>query len=346
MILNEQATEVAESTFENVEFGIKDEIDKIRLEKDRTVSEKKEIEKELEETRSGVGGLNDQLKDNRSKRIKAENTVKELEKQIETIIANSKERYVALEEELSRVEHERVLLVNEAIENNTKELMEELEESQKQRANLQTKLGELAQKLKGQSELEGIEVELNKKHEAVITQLKEEHNKEREKLNTNLTYLAADKDQLNALHNKDMKKFQSEIEFLIKEKTDLVNKHGNEINKFKIEDEKKKGEIKALKVKSKQQGADEEITSLLKEQTKQIEALTEALANAEQQLEIETNRPKMETTFIDPLEKGAGKDLVSHIEIRDERLEKEEGGMDAKVARLRSLMGKLPTVNG
>ena len=328
------------------QFGIKDETDKIRLEKDRAVSEKKEIEKELEETRSGVGGLNEQLKDNRSKRIKAENTIKELEKQIETIIANAKERYVALEEELSRVEHERVLLVNEAIENNTKELREELEESQKQRANLQTKLGELAQKLKGQSELEGIEVELNKKHEAVITQLKEEHNKEREKLNTNLTSLAADKDQLNALHNKDMKKFQSEIEFLIKEKTDLVNKHGNEINKFKIEDEKKKGEIKALKERTKQKDTDEGITGLLEEQGRKIEALTEALSNAEQQLEIETNRPKMGRTFIDPLEKDAGSDLTPHIEIKDDKPAAEVGGMDAKMQRLRSLMGKLPSVNG
>ncbi len=154
------------------------------------------------------------------------------------------------------------------------------------------------------------------------------------------------RDNLNTLHNKDMKKFQFEIEFLIKEKTDIINKHNNEITKFKIESEKKKGEVKSLKEKAKRIGADEEITTLLKEQTKQIEVLTEALANAETQLEIETNRPKMETAFIDPLEKDAGKDLTPHIEIKEEKPAEEKGEMNAKVERLRSLMGKLPKVNG
>ena len=157
---------------------------------------------------------------------------------------------------------------------------------------------------------------------------------------------ATGKDQLNTLHDKDMKKFQSEIEFLIKEKTDLIAKHNKDITKFKIEDEKKKGDIKSLREKAKQHGVGEEITGLLKEQTKQIEALTEALANAEQQLEIETNRPKMETAFIDPLEKGAGKDLTSHIEIKDEESTGEKGEIDERVLRLRSLMGKLPKANG
>lgn len=308
--------------------GVKDKTDTLRLEKDKAIDEKKEMENELKDARLGVGGLADQLKDNRTKRIKAEREVKSLNTEIEKIKDAAEAKYFKLEATLKKTEHERVLLENDKINSGVDALKSELEESQKQRANLQTQLGEMAQRLKDQ---------------AVST---ESEDKLKEDYNASLASLTAEKDNLNALHNKDMKKFQSEIEFLIKEKTDLINKHDKEITKFKIESEKKKGDIKSLKEKAKQKGADEEITDLLKEQTKQIEALTEALANAEHQLEIETNRPKMETAFIDPLEKDAGKDLTPHIEIKEEKPEKEEGGMDAKVARLRSLMGKLPTVNG
>jgi chromosome segregation ATPase len=306
------------------QLGVKDSVDKLRLEKDKAISDKKELEDELKDARSGAGGLADQLKGNREKRIKAEKEVKNLKAEKDIIETKCFE----LEESLRDVEHKRVLLENEKINGGVDTLKSELEESQKQRANLQTQLGDMAQNLKDQT---------------VST---EAEDKLKADYNASIASLTAEKDSLNALHNKDMKKFQSEIEFLIKEKTDLTNKHNNEITKFKIESEKKKGEFKSLREKAKQKGVDEEITDLLKEQTKQIEALTEALANAEYQLEIETNRPKMETAFIDPLEKDAGKDLTPHIEIKEEKPEEEKGEMNAKVERLRSLMGKLPTVNG
>jgi len=199
---------------------------------------------------------------------------------------------------------------------------DELSKSKKRGEELQIELGKLAkEKTKFANEMASKEAEFADKETdfaEILSTIASEKDilKEREAtFEKNMESLVSDKDNLSALHNKDMKKFQAEIEFLIKEKTDLTNKHDKEITKFKIESEKKKGDIKSLKEKSKRIGADEEITSLLKEQTKQIEALTEALANAEQQLEIETNRPKMEPVFIDPLEKGAGADLMSHIEI-------------------------------
>jgi chromosome segregation ATPase len=292
------------------QFGVKDSTDKLK-------SNKKELEDELKDARLSVGGLTEQLKVNKTKRTDAEKEVKSLNAEIEKLKDGAEAKYFELEATLIEVEHKRVLLENDKINSGVNELKSDLEESQKQRANLQTQLGDMAQKLKNQT---------------VSTESEEK--------------LKAEKDSLNVLHNKDMKKFQSEIEFLIKEKTDLTNKHNNEITKFKIESEKKKGEYKSLKEKAKQKGVDEEITTLLKEQTKQIEALTEALANAEQQLEIETNRPKMETAFIDPLEKGAGADLTPHIEVKEEKSGGEKGEIDDKVARLRSLMGKLPKANG
>ncbi len=247
-------------------------------------------------------------------KVSTEEELTELRAAAEKKLNGVETKYSALEQEVINVENQRVSLANELLEVKSGGDPDELYKSRKRGEELQIELGKLT--------------------------------KERTKLNEDIMSLVSEKDGLNILHNKDMKKFQAEIEFLIKEKTDLTNKQNKEISKFQLELEKKKGEIKVLKAKTKQTGADEEITSLLKEQTKQIEALTEALANAEHQLEIETNRPKMKTAFIDPLEKDAGSDLKSHIEIKDEASSGEKGKIDDKVARLRSLMGKLPKANG
>jgi len=85
----------------------------------------------------------------------------------------------------------------------------------------------------------------------------------------------------------------------------------------------------------------EKITELLEQQSTKMEELTHALQNAEAQLELESDRPKMGTTFIDPLERDAGKDLKPHIKIDDVKgTHKEE--MKSKVEKLKDLMGKLP----
>jgi hypothetical protein len=84
-----------------------------------------------------------------------------------------------------------------------------------------------------------------------------------------------------------------------------------------------------------------EITELLEQQGNKIEELTFALNNAEAQLELEHGRPKMGTTFIDPLERDAGSSLKSHIKIDNVKgISKEE--IKSKVEKLRDLMGKLP----
>jgi chromosome segregation ATPase len=93
---------------------------------------------------------------------------------------------------------------------------------------------------------------------------------------------------------------------------------------------------------------------------KQIAVLEQTLAGKEELIETlktrpvivqgtteveDPNRPKMEQVFVDPLEKDAGKDLKSSINIEVEDIpttdKKEE--MDDKVFKLKSLLGKLPT---
>lgn len=83
------------------------------------------------------------------------------------------------------------------------------------------------------------------------------------------------------------------------------------------------------------------ITELIEKQNAKMEELTYALQNAEAQLELESDRPKIETTFIDPLERNAGKDLKPHIKIEDVKGPKKEK-MKSSVEKLKGLMDKLP----
>jgi hypothetical protein len=55
---------------------------------------------------------------------------------------------------------------------------------------------------------------------------------------------------------------------------------------------------------------------------------------------IESDRPQMETVFIDPLETGAGDDLEAHIDVKDISVTQKENIQD-KVGKLRNLLGGL-----
>ncbi len=58
-------------------------------------------------------------------------------------------------------------------------------------------------------------------------------------------------------------------------------------------------------------------------------------------LVFEIDRPQIEPTFIDPLEKTAGERLVPHIKVDDIKSNEKED-MQSKVDKLRGIMGKLP----
>lgn len=69
--------------------------------------------------------------------------------------------------------------------------------------------------------------------------------------------------------------------------------------------------------------------------------LLQQLTTSGDDLVIETDRPQIEPTFIDPLEKTAGERLVPHIKVEDIKSNEKEA-MESKVDKLRGLMGKLP----
>ena len=70
--------------------------------------------------------------------------------------------------------------------------------------------------------------------------------------------------------------------------------------------------------------------------------LLEAMKKASSNLTIESDRPQMETVFIDPLEIGSDEGLKAHIDVEGVSGSEKES-MFKKVDKLKSLMSKLPT---
>lgn len=122
----------------------------------------------------------------------------------------------------------------------------------------------------------------------------------------------------------------------------LEEKYNSTISK--LEDQLKLAEEKLLikdeLVDSLRAEKEATIKRLIEEQTKKMEELTRSIAYNQANVDEESDRPKMEDVFIDPLEEGAGKDLSPHIDIEDVSAEEKEDIRD-KVDKLRSIMGGL-----
>jgi hypothetical protein len=121
----------------------------------------------------------------------------------------------------------------------------------------------------------------------------------------------------------------------VKETQDNVKHEINKLTNRNIELEKELAVLKAA-LQSKETGE----TAAL---TKKIEELTMAVAASKGgEIELDPDRPKMEEVFIDPLSKGAGNNLESHVDIKDSSpIEKVK--VDEQVDKLKGLLGKLPS---
>ena len=117
----------------------------------------------------------------------------------------------------------------------------------------------------------------------------------------------------------------------IKERNERENNLASDLKKKEKELEKAKDEHT------------KQVEKLLKEQNRKLEELTTSVLNGQRtgSVEIESDRPKMETVFIDPLEKDAGKDLESFI-VKDISVNEREN-MFEKVDKLKGMLGKLPS---
>lgn len=131
-------------------------------------------------------------------------------------------------------------------------------------------------------------------------------------------------------------------EVLTSKNEELVKNHKKEIASLKDIIKNKEEMIQQLR-ESKSGGMDEDkLTALLAEATKKIEDMA-MVSQGLSQADVDPNRPKMETVFVDPIEK---EDKVeTHLKVEDVSVNKKEQ-MIEKVDKLKSLMGKLPTKKG
>lgn len=93
-------------------------------------------------------------------------------------------------------------------------------------------------------------------------------------------------------------------------------------------------------IKGLEENKDSEIKELLEEQNRKIEELSRLRLTDKGEYE-DPERPKMESTFIDPLEDDAGEGLIPHIEVEDVSIAEKEKMQD-KVDKLKDLIGSLP----
>jgi hypothetical protein len=165
------------------------------------------------------------------------------------------------------------------------------------------------------------------------------------------------KEELDKVHNKYNKQKEeliSKLDFLVKEEMPKLKKANalleQEKNQLHIEVELYKKDIKNLednlaeKVSElkelKETKVDTKLGKLLTEATAKIESMASQLAEKHDLETTEANRPKMETVFIDPIEKESK--VEKHFDVEDVSV-REKDEMDNKVNKLKSLLGKLPS---
>jgi len=121
---------------------------------------------------------------------------------------------------------------------------------------------------------------------------------------------------------------------------DLKNNHEKEIHSLKEIIKNKEDIIQQLKDNKSSAGISEsKLVELLGEATKRIEEMSMNNQGLSK-IDVDPNRPKMETIFVDPIEKTAP-EIEKHFEIEDVATDQKDQMLD-KVNKLKNLMGKLP----
>jgi chromosome segregation ATPase len=158
-------------------------------------------------------------------------------------------------------------------------------------------------------------------------------------------------DQVNAEIVKAIKeetsKYKSENEALILE----VSSHEKKLRSAKTKIELLEKDVKSLEEKlddknklidelkkRKSSETDNNVTALITEATKKIEALSLQVASSND-ITTQPDRPQMETVFVDPIEKESK--VESHFDVEDISTSEKEA-LEEKKNKLKSLLGKLP----
>ena len=131
---------------------------------------------------------------------------------------------------------------------------------------------------------------------------------------------------------------QNQIENIHKDIELAKETHKKEISSLKDVIKSKDVIIQQL-LDSKPQTSDNKLIELLGDTTKKIEDMAIQMSMHQTGEMPDSDRPKMETVFVDPIEKESK--IEKHFEVEDVSV-KEKAQMDDKVNKLKNLMGKLP----
>lgn len=186
---------------------------------------------------------------------------------------------------------------------------------------LKEKLQNSSTKKTGMFTPEQVDTEINKIVSETIKELTVKHKNKWEKRETAHLELNL---KTKLKYNKIILEKETEYKKLIAAKEELLIDLRDQ-NKLLIEG--------LCKIK---EGNDPEITNKL---TALLLGITEKTAL---NVAIESDRPQMETVFIDPLEADAGDGLEAHIDVKDISITQKENIQD-KVGKLKNLLGNLKT---
>ena len=174
---------------------------------------------------------------------------------------------------------------------------------------------------------EQVNVEIMKALKEETAELNKQHVEEKKHYDKKISELNK---EIKA-HEKSIVSYEKEIASLEKDVSVLKEKLIEKVKRIEFLEEQKPV-------------TDNNVTALLAEATKKIETLSLQMASAgtADAVILDTNRPQMETVFVDPIEKEAKVEKHFDVEVEDVTTNKKEE-MAGKVDKLKNLLGKLPT---
>lgn len=162
----------------------------------------------------------------------------------------------------------------------------------------------------------------------------------------NLEILNAVKEETSNLNKKhleekrllllDVEKYKNKI-IDLELKVKLLEKDVASLNDKIVDKDKIISEFKSKKPEN-----DNNVTSLLLEATKKIDALSNSLSTtSESSTVVASNRPQMTPVFVDPIEKESK--IQGTIDVVEDISTTKKEELNTKVDKLKSLLGKLPS---
>lgn len=170
-----------------------------------------------------------------------------------------------------------------------------------------------------------------------IAFLKEQLEKKPEVVSGTYTPEQVDEEIVKAVKS-ETAELRAKNEILSNKNKELLSVHEKEISSLKAIIKNKEEMIQQLRENSNNGMDENKLTSLLAEATKKIEDIA-ATSQGLSKVDMDADRPKMETVFVDPIE--SEKDVEAHItteKVKEESTDKKQI-LDDKAAQLQRLLG-------